>query len=217
MTAELLGTSLAAGLVCGFVVCVPIGPVNLTVINQALHKGFGPAFLLGAGAICADAIYVTLVLAGHTSILDKPQVVLAMRAVAMVAITALGLRYIFLKPEKLIASGVKAKQVDERWHHPRAFLLGFILTMSNLTLFVLWAMLATVLFDREWVAAEGGSRAVCVLGVMAGGLLWFFLLAFFVSRAHRQIKPTTLTVLARVSGVVLLVFAGLLAFKLIKR
>jgi threonine/homoserine/homoserine lactone efflux protein len=39
--------SLAAGCFCGFVVSVPVGPVNLTVINQALRKGFGIAFYRG--------------------------------------------------------------------------------------------------------------------------------------------------------------------------
>ena len=52
----MLFESLVAGLVCGFVVAVPIGPVNLTVIKQALRRGFLPAFLVGLGAMSAETI-----------------------------------------------------------------------------------------------------------------------------------------------------------------
>jgi threonine/homoserine/homoserine lactone efflux protein len=58
------------------------------------------------------------------------------------------------------------------------------------------------------------SRVLCAIGVFGGGLIWFFLLAFFVSRAHRHVKNETLTVLVRGCGVLFLGFAALLAYKL---
>jgi threonine/homoserine/homoserine lactone efflux protein len=206
--------SLAAGSLCGFVVSVPVGPVNLTVINQALRKGFWIAFLAGLGGIFAECIYASLMLAGHSSILDKPSVVLVMRVVAVVAIALLGIRNLMTKPEKIELSAVTAQRVDERWHHPRSFLLGFILTISNLMLLLLWATLAAVLFARDWVQPDLANRTMCVVGVFCGGTLWFFLLAFFVSRAHRRVKPKTLTILVRACGVVFLLFAGMLAYEL---
>jgi L-lysine exporter family protein LysE/ArgO len=205
---------LIAGIVCGFVVSVPVGPVNLTVINQALRNGFLRAFLVGLGAIFAETIYASLLMAGHSSILDKPHVRDAMRVIAVVVIVGVGLRSLLFKPEKFQASEAAAERVDERWHHPRAFLLGFILTISNLMLVVLWATLAAVLFAREWVLPEPLSRATCSLGVFVGGTAWFALLAYFVSRAHRRVKLETLTILVRGCGVVLIAFAVLLAYKL---
>ena len=205
---------LIAGFICGFVVSVPVGPVNLTVINQALRKGFGTAFLVGAGAIVAETLYAALMLWGHASILGIPQVVLALRIVAVVVIAGLGIRYLLCKPERLDASEAVAEKVEERWRHPRSFFLGFALTISNLLLVVVWATLAAFLFAREWVVRVGLSRVLCVTGVFGGGIVWFFLLAFFVSRAHRRVKNQTLTVLVRGCGVVFLGFAALLAFKL---
>ena len=206
--------SLAAGALCGFVVSVPVGPVNLMVINQALRKGFWFAFLAGLGGIFAESIYASLMLAGHSSILDKPPVVLGMRVVAVVVIALMGIRSLLTKPEKLELSAVTVERADQRWHHPRSFLLGFILTISNLMLLLLWATLAALLFAREWVQPDLANRTMCVLGVFCGGALWFFLLAFFVSRAHRRVKPKTLTMMVRVCGVVFLVFAAMLAYEL---
>jgi L-lysine exporter family protein LysE/ArgO len=203
-----------AGFVCGLVVSVPVGPVNLTVINQALRRGFGTAFLMGLGAICAESLYASLMLWGHSSILDAPRVVLALRIVAVVVIAALGVRYLLLKVERLDASEAQAKKLDERWHHPQSFFLGFALTITNFMLVVVWATLITLVFAHEWVTRTLTSRVLCLVGVLLGGTLWFFVVAFFVSRAHRRVKSETLTALVRACGVLFLIFAALLAYKL---
>lgn len=213
-TLEQLPQAFLAGAVCGFIVSVPVGPVNLTVINQALRKGFLPAFLCGLGAIVAETLYATLMLAGHSTILDHPTVKWAMRIVALVVIVVLGVRSLLIKTEKIEASVATAERVDERWHHPRAVVLGFILTISNVFLILLWASLGAALFAHEWVEPSRASRGACLAGVFTGGLAWFFLLAFFVSRAHRRVKPKVMTLLVRACGAVFLVFAALLAWRL---
>jgi L-lysine exporter family protein LysE/ArgO len=213
-----------AGFVCGLAVSVPVGPVNLTVINQALRRGFGAGFLMGLGAICADALYASLVLWGHSSILQTPRIfgiprrsiVLGVRVAALVAIAVLGVRYLLYKSERLDASEAAAQRLDERWHHPQSFILGFALTVTNLMLVVVWATLITLLFAHDWVTPTRASRVVCVAGVLIGGAVWFCLMSFFVSRAHRRVNSGTLTVLVRACGVLFLGFAGLLAFKLFR-
>jgi threonine/homoserine/homoserine lactone efflux protein len=208
---------LLAGFIAGFVVAVPVGPVNLTVINQALRRGFGTAFLVGIGAMCAETIYASLMLWGHASILDAPRVVLAMRIIAVVVIAAMGIRYLLIKSTRVGDSEVVAQKLDERWHHPQSFFLGFALTISNLMLVVVWATVVTLLFAHEWVVPTRASRMLCALGVLGGGSTWFLLPAFFVSRAHRRVKDQTLTVLVRCCGVLFLGFAAWLAWKLFQR
>jgi threonine/homoserine/homoserine lactone efflux protein len=204
-----------AGVGCGFVVSVPVGPVNLTVINQALRRGFAAAFLVGLGAIVAETAYAVLMLAGHASLLDNPGVAWTLRILGVLVLVGVGVRSLLAKPEQLEArSAAAAERVEERWHRPRALLLGFLLTVSNLALVLLWAFVTRVLFDHGWVQAEGVSRAMCALGVFVGGTLWFFLLAFFVSRAHRRVRPQTLTLFVRACGVVFIIFAMLLAYRL---
>jgi threonine/homoserine/homoserine lactone efflux protein len=209
-------TTILAGFIAGFVVAVPVGPVNLTVINQALRRGFFVAFLIGIGAMCAETMYASLMLWGHASILSAPRVVLAMRIIAVIVIGAMGARYLLFKSARVSASEVTAQKLDEHWHHPRSFFLGFALTISNLMLVVVWATVVTLLFAHEWVVPTLVSRLLCALGVLGGGSTWFLLLAFFVSRAHRRVKDQTLTILVRCCGVLFLGFAGLLAWKLFR-
>ena len=214
--------SFLAGIVCGLVVSVPVGPVNLTVINQALRRGFGAAFLMGLGAVCADSIYASLVLWGHSSILQTPRIcgiprkniILGVRIAAVAVITVLGIRYLLFNTNRLDASEAAASKLDDRWHHPQSFFLGFALTITNFMLIVVWATLITVVFAHEWVTPRLASRSLCITGVLAGGSVWYFLVSFFVSRAHRRVKSETLTLLVRGCGVLFLCFAGMLAYKL---
>ena len=210
-----LMTAFLGGAICGFVVSVPVGPVNLTVINKAIRNGFLSAFMAGAGAIVAESIYAALMLAGRSSLLNLPSVAFTLRVLAVVVIAVMGIRSIMAKTQKLEAhDAAVAERVYERWHHPKAFLLGFILTISNIVLVLLWAALATFLFAHEWVQPDLPSRSICVLGVFCGGIFWFLLLAFFVSRAHRRVKPQTLTFFVRSCGVVFLVFAAWMAYRM---
>jgi threonine/homoserine/homoserine lactone efflux protein len=161
-------------------------------------------------------VYATTLMAGHTALLELPIVRNVMRVLAVVVIAGIGIRSLLFKEEKVEARDeALAEQVDERWHHPRAFILGFILTISNLMLIVLWATLAAFLFAREWVDPDLASRSMCSAGVLTGCSLWFLTLSFFVSLAHRRVKPRTLTLLVRSCGVVFLVFAALLAYRIV--
>lgn len=212
-----LAVAWLVGLVTGFVVCLPIGPVNLTVINTALRKGFLSAFLVGCGAVCADLVYVSLALAGHATLPRDPRLLTVLRAVAVVVVAGLGVRNLLLKTEKFEArSEAVAERVDERWHHPRSFLLGFLLPITNLGLLVLWATVVTALDARDLVDMDKrASRWLCAIGVGMGASVWFLLIAWLVSRAHKRITPEALAWLARGCGVVFLIFAVLLVINLI--
>ena len=104
--------ALVAGFVCAFVVSVPVGPVNLTVINQALRNGFLRAFLVGLGAVCAETFYATVLMAGHTAILDKPFVRQALHVTAVVVITVIGIRSLLYKRKN---SQPATKPERKRW------------------------------------------------------------------------------------------------------
>lgn len=209
-----LTQALLVGLLCGVIVSVPAGPLGLTVINYALQRGFFAAFFVGLGGMLGETCYAALFLAGHSSILEQPVLAFLLRCAALVIITVLGLRYLFYRPEILAASAVAAERVEERWHHPRAFLLGFALTISNVLLLVLWVMLGALLVAHEWVGPSLPARGACVVGVFTGGLIWFTALAYAVSRLHRQISPRLMTILIRGCGVLLLLLAVRLAWKL---
>jgi threonine/homoserine/homoserine lactone efflux protein len=205
--------ALASGLLCGFVACVGVGPVNLTVVEQGMRRGFRGAFMAGFGAITAETFYATLALAGHAHLVpNKPTAHLIIRFVCAAVVAILGMRYLLIRPQEERLLRI-AHRVDERWHHPRAWLLGFLVTITNLTLLLVWATLAAMLYTHDWVHPVFHSRAICASGVFLGGLIWYTIVATFVSRAHRVISIQQMTVLQRICGVIFLGFAVYLVYR----
>src|SRR5256886_6513634 len=58
-------------------------------------------------------------ISGHSTLLDKPSVLFAMRLAALVVITLLRIRSVLMQPQKIEASAAKFKVWDERLHYPR--------------------------------------------------------------------------------------------------
>jgi threonine/homoserine/homoserine lactone efflux protein len=207
----------AAGILCGFVASVGVGPVNLTVIEQGLRRGYRGCLLAGLGAITAETIYAALALTGQARLIpDDPRLHFLLRSAAVAVVVILGLRYLLARPrqERLAAM---AREADRTWNQHRAWIMGFLVTISNLTLLILWATLATMLFAHGWVHPVLVSRLTCALGVFSGGFFWYFLVANFIGRAHRQVPMRALIALQRVCGVVLLGFAVLMAYRIFFR
>ena len=45
------------GLVIGFCIAAPVGPIGILCINRSLHGGFKSGFFTGCGAATADGVY----------------------------------------------------------------------------------------------------------------------------------------------------------------
>jgi threonine/homoserine/homoserine lactone efflux protein len=205
----------AAGILCGFVASVGVGPVNLTVVEQGLRRGFRGGLLAGLGAITAETIYAALALTGQASILPgNPSVHLVIRLAAIGVVVILGLRYLLIRPSEDRIERL-AREVERKWEqYHKSWLLGFLVTISNLTLLIVWVTLSAMLFAHGWVHPVLSSRLTCMLGVFAGGLLWYVAVASFVARAHRRLPMRALVTIQRITGVIFLGFAALLAWRM---
>jgi len=48
------------GLIAGYGIAIPVGPIAILIIELGIRKGFSTAFCAGAGAASADLVYATL-------------------------------------------------------------------------------------------------------------------------------------------------------------
>src|ERR1051325_2116099 len=190
------------GRVSGFLVSIPVGPINLTIINQGARRGFQWALLIGLGAVAMESIYCAIALTGFSAFLEIPMVKSTMELLSFLFLLYLSWKYFSAKS---IPDHVHSADVIEQKLHPRsAFTVGFVRVLGNPSVLLLWVTLTATFLAHNWVDETMDDRVACVLGVAAGASLWFLLLSWGVSRGHGRMSPRGVLRMEHLSGVILL-------------
>jgi threonine/homoserine/homoserine lactone efflux protein len=209
--------SALTGFFSGLILSMPIGPVNLTLINAGAQRGFKFAMLIGLGAAAMDAIYCTIAFTGFSSFFRIVIVKTIMEVFTFVFMLFLGVKFLSAKtvnaPTQLGATASRIeKRIDEKLHPHSAFMIGFARVMGNLGVLLFWIVLAAYLMSHEvfftdyaWVDDTLAGRSACIACVPLGAITWFFALSYVVSRhGYGKFNEKTLLRMERFSGVCLL-------------
>lgn len=201
------------GILTGFSLSIPIGPINLTVINEAFRKGFMRAFLIGFGGVLADTFYCIIAFLGFSNILEGIKSSWqAIQFVGGVIVFLLGVRYVYAQEDDL-AKLKESKEAEIGKLFQKSIPIGFFMGISNVSLFILWGGVNTLFISHGWLNPELPHLFMIVLGIFLGSTSWFFLVSVFVSQLHKQINPHTLNIIARTCGLLLVVFGIILCFR----
>ena len=215
---ELSPISLAAltGFISGLLLSMPVGPVNLTIINDGAQRGFKWAALIGLGAATMDVIYCSIAFTGFSSFFDSHMVKATMEVFTFAFMLFLGAKFLSAKtvtaPTQLgkTASRIE-KRIDEKFHPHSAFMTGFVRVMGNMGVLLFWVVVAAYFMSHEayftsyeWVEDTIAAKVAFVTGVALGANLWFCALSYGVSRGRGRFSEQTLLRLERFSGFCLL-------------
>jgi threonine/homoserine/homoserine lactone efflux protein len=209
-----------SGLVCALVFAsIPVGPINLTILNEGAQRGFRWAIFIGLGAATMDTIYCGISFTGLSQFFGQDIVKACLRVASFVFLLFLGLKFLLAQsvkvPTKLDSASEKLEaKLEEKIHPHSAFMTGFIRVGANLGVLVAWVVLSATLMstkafftEREWVDDTLPAKIACVVGVFAGTVLWFLFLSFAVSRGHGRFSEKTLLRLQHISGLCLIITA----------
>src|SRR3712207_4749853 len=198
---ELIG-ALFRGLVIGFSIAAPVGPIGVLCIRRTLSDGRSAGFLCGLGAACADAVYGCVAAFGLTSVsgflVDQQ---LLLRLVGGVFLLYLGLRTFRERP----AAGEAAINGRSYGGLAGTYASTFLLTITNpLTILSFAAIFAGLGLAGEGVGYT--SAAVLVFGVFWGSALWWLLLSGGVGLFRSKLGFGALRWVNRASGTLILGF-----------
>ncbi len=194
---------LLRGLIIGFSIAAPVGPIGVLCIRRTLAEGRASGLVSGLGAATADAIYGCIAGFGLTfisSILVSQQGWL--RLVGGGFLCYLGLRTFLARPAEQAALAEGNGLVG-------AYASTFVLTLTNPMTILSFA----AVFAGLGVASASGnyvSAGVLVLGVFIGSALWWLTLSGSVGLFRAKFDPHGLRWVNRISGVIITGF-GLLA------
>jgi len=195
------------GLMIGFSIAAPVGPIGVLCIRRTLAEGRGSGLISGLGAATADAIYGCIAGFGLTSvssILISHETWLRLFGGAFLCY--LGAKTFFERPAE--------KAVETRGRGRVAgYFSTFFLTLTNPVTIIFFAAIFAgfgLVERRNYLSA-----VALVSGVFIGSGLWWLTLSTGVGVFRTKVTPHWLRWINRISGVVIAAF-GLLAFLSLK-
>lgn len=216
---DLLGI-VGRGLVIGFVLAAPVGPIGMLCIVRTLRFGRIAGLATGLGAATADATYAALVafgLATLTATLVSVQTPLAIGGGIVLA--AIGIRTIRAPVVPAPANdraGTAAHQEPEAPSSRSLYLGTVALTLANpATILTFVGILAGI---TSGMTRSPFATALLVMAVFCGSALWWLVLTGAMGLVRRRwlagdatgIDGRRMRLLNAISGVVLIAF-GVLA------
>jgi threonine/homoserine/homoserine lactone efflux protein len=201
------------GFLSGLILSIPVGPVNLTIINEGARRGFFWAFLIGLGATAGEVFYCFIAFTSLASFFQKGYIKAAMELFSFVFMLFLGIKFLMVKSVESapVDFGARAHQFEEkfgqRFNPSSAFMTGLVRVLGNLGVLVFWVIVGAQFISREWVPSDWPGKLTCVGGVALGVGAWFAGLSWAISLGHGKFSAKTLLRMEHLSGVGLLVLA----------
>ncbi|HSW77087.1 MAG TPA: LysE family transporter [Candidatus Saccharimonadales bacterium] len=188
------------GLIIGFAIAAPVGPIGILCIQRSLHDGFKIGLMTGLGAALADGTYGLIAGFGLTtlsSLLTAHQ--FWIRMIGGLFLLYLGVKLFLTRPREKSAG----KPDKSSWH---ALGTTYLLTLTNP---------ATILSFVAIFAGLGlgtlnpghADAVIMVSGITIGSAIWWLILCSGVAFIlHHRLSPAMMRGINRLSGVIIFVF-----------
>jgi len=184
------------GLIIGFGMAVPIGPVGVLCIRKTLIGGHLRGLVIGLGDATADSLFGSIAAFGLTFVSD---VITSqhfwLRLVGGGILLFLGIRTF------------RAKRKDPVIPYENRGLLGsyisaFLLVLTNpVTIFAFVAVFAAFGLGHKLFVV---SACILVLGVFTGSGLWFLVLSYVATIFRKKLDSDGLRWVNRIAGVLII-------------
>lgn len=193
------------GLVIGFLIAVPVGPIGVLCIHRTLAEGKIQGLISGLGAATADAIYGSIAAFGVTFVSDfLIEQQLWFRIIGSVFLCGLGVRTFLSKTVKEAGAN---KSLGLFGNYGSTFLLTLMNPITVLAFAVVFASLGIT-------NPNYGSAALLIAGVFTGSGIWWFMISGITGIFREKVSHSNLVWLNRISGTIIILFGLLILFNL---
>ena len=182
---------LLRGLIAGFVIAAPVGPVNVVCMHRALLKGWRAGVISGVGSAAADTLYGAVAGFSISLVIDfLIRELFWIRFWGGILLVVIGALYFFKQPEAFDAPGNSSAGSN--------FRTTFLLTLTNPTTVLSFiAVLAALGLGHH----RGGWLTILLIaGVFCGSMLWWIILSSVVSRLRGHAGGRALRWMNRIGG-----------------
>lgn len=191
---------LIIGIFGGAITGVPIGPVNIAVIDTAFRHHLKRAVAVALGGATADMLYALIGILWFGPLVSTrphiPPILYGVSGVALIIYGVMNLRAAPADPARHSAD--KAANQPYFWS---GFGLGMALILLNPSTLLAW-----VVFFGSWMAdVERMSGIAAAVGIGLGSFAWFAFVAFLAHRGKQFLQDKS-RMINRVVGLFLIGF-----------
>lgn len=205
--------AIIAGAITGFICAVPVGPINVAIMEEGIQNGRKRAFIIAIGALLMEMIYCVIAFSGFASLFNDKTILATVELISFLAVTFFGIKYLMI--DDVTVQGKRAKVVEQRLSPHTAFWTGFVRVLVNPNVLLFWIMISAVLLSNQTIQPAWQSRMSCVIGAGIGIGGWFTLLVIGSARVKNRFSDKTLVKFSQISGILLLILAIVIAVRLI--
>jgi threonine/homoserine/homoserine lactone efflux protein len=189
------------GIVLGFLVAAPIGPIGILCINRTLRLSSLHGFLTGLGAATADGCYGLVAAFGLTAISS-----LLIGHQTLICLSG-GIFLLYFGASLFVSRPSDFRAQDGSNSLLATYLSAFALTFTNpMTILSFTAAFATMGLVSN--SSHGILSALTlVLGVFSGSAIWGLILSVVTGIFRQSMTAERMVWINRLSGSVILIFA----------
>lgn len=204
------------GAAAGAITGVPIGPVNVAVIDSAYRHTLRRAFAVGVGGAIADGFYAGLGVVGVTPVLRTypsiPPLLYLASGIVLLAYGFLTARSQPVAPAQPSPDEARESTATMRrrelWS---GFTVGLALILLNPAAIVTWVVIMGQIIP-DATLTEG---IACSIGVACGSFGWFALVAYLTHKG-KSVLGDKAAWIPRLVGIALMVYSVYLLTKAVQ-
>jgi threonine/homoserine/homoserine lactone efflux protein len=220
--------ALLAGLIIGFVLAIPPGPVGVTTIRLSIDKGIRHSTLSALGTGLMDFIYCLLVIFATSAILklvngffDKyPILLLGFQISVVVLVIIYGIVNIKFKNNVINRKKSKSKPFKfiSKLSSRGPFLLGIAVAIANVANPTFLAALAYITVNVQKFVFPENTVQLNVIFAFAfgvGNFLWLYVLSRILIHYKDKMSTQALARIHQFAGITLIGFGTILGYRVV--
>ena len=195
--------SFLEGFLLGLGAAVPLGPINVLIMSNALRH-YGAAVALGSGAMSADITYLLLILLGLFHFMEDPTVKLVMAVAGSAFLLYLAWLIFKGRHEPIHLQKIDKAPIFANW------LKGYTLTLLNPYTVIFWLSVSA------YIATKKLDPFFTVLGLFSAIILWITLMPLLIHKTKHLFSQRIVTLFSVASASILAFFALGMLWNIVK-
>ncbi len=200
--------ALLIGIIVGFIICIPVGPINVSVVNALLRYNFRSAFSIALGGSLMDFVYFMIILTGLSYFHFSNKTVLFLKIIGIIFLLGYGIKELLVKRGQFLDNQAPLIKT------PKAsgfFLMGVLIYSSNPTLVATMSALAAVIKSWNLFSYNYTNYLSLSFGLAVGSALWFYLFLRVVAKYKNKIPEKIYINFARSCGILIILLSFYMA------